>query len=422
MESDRQQVNLGRFSLFFPETRPFFLENASAFEVGLPGTAKLFHSRRIGTSADGRRLPIDGGLRVSGKVGGAMNVGVLHMRTETAEAVGRDGFTVVRLSRDLQNRSSVGLIATDRRGSDGDRQTYGADMRLGMGANAHLRAFAARTATPGIDDEDYAYALYGGYDSPAWRYNAGFGEVGAGFDPAVGFVHRRDYRSVSLFVGRTSVREDTLREWRPFASYNGHWDFDGYHESGNLHLESWWVWKSGSDVWPALNLSHEGVKQPFAIAGVTVPAGDYATRNFEMGVSSPSSGTWSVDLHTVAGGFYSGSRYAVSPSVNYRKDETMTVWAGWDHNTIDLGSEHGPFSVNLARAGLSYSFTPKVNLRALIQYNDADQVLAANLRFSWLRSANAGLYLVYNEVDARNGLGRPGRELVLKYSHIFDVL
>ena len=80
VESDQQQVNLGRFSLFFPETRPFFLENAGLFQVGIPGAAQVFHSRRIGIASDGRRLPIEGGVRLSGKLGPATNLGLLHMR------------------------------------------------------------------------------------------------------------------------------------------------------------------------------------------------------------------------------------------------------------------------------------------------------------------------------------------------------
>ena len=153
-----------------------------------------------------------------------------------------------------------------------------------------------------------------------------------------------------------------------------------------------------------------------------MPAGDYETRNFEMGINSALNKIWSGGAHMTAGGFYNGKRHAISPYVNYRKDETLSAWAGWDHNTIDLGGVEGSFTVNLARAGFAYSFTPKIVLRALIQYNDADDVFAANVRFSWLRSANAGLYVVYNEIDARHGLRKPGRELVLKYSHIFDVL
>ena len=421
VESDRQQVNLGRFSLFFPETRPFFLENAGSFGVGFPGM-QLFHSRRIGIAPDGRRLPIEGGVRVSGKVGAATNLGLLHMRAEAPRAEGSNDFTVARLSRDLSNRSSVGFIATDRRDPGSSRQTYGLDGSLGVGPNGQLRAIAARTRTPGVGSDDHVFSLYGAYNSTEWTLDGSYTEVGAGFDPAVGFVGRRDYRGTALFAMRTFVDEATLREWRPLVSYRASWDFDGYYESGNLHLESWWVWKSDADVWPAVNFSHEGVKHPFTIAGVTVPAGDYETRDFEMGINSAPNKTWSGGAHLSAGGFYNGTRHAISPYVNYRRDETLSAWAGWDHNTIDLGSEEGSFTVNLARAGFSYSFTPKIGLRALVQYNDADNVFAANVRFSWLRSANAGLYVVYNEIDARDGLGKPGRELVVKYSHIFDVL
>ena len=421
VESDIQQVNLGRFSLFFPETRPFFLENAGSFDVGDQGS-QLFHSRRIGIAPDGQRLPIEGGVRVSGKVGAATNLGFLHMRAEAANAADSTDFTVARLSRDLSNRSSLGFIATDRRDAGSSRQTYGLDGSLGLGANGQVRALAAQTRTPGVDADDHAVSLFGAYNSTEWTLDASYAEVGAGFDPAVGFVGRRDFRSMGMFAMRTFVDEETLREWRPLVGYQGFWDFDGYYESGNLHLESWWVWKSAADVWPAVNFTHEGVKHPFTIAGVEVPAGDYETRNFEMGINSAPNKIWSGGAHMTAGGFYNGKRHSISPYVNYRRDETLSAWAGWDHNTIDLGSEEGSFSVNLARAGFSYSFTPKINLRALIQYNDADDVFAANVRFSWLRSANAGLYVVYNEIDARHGLREPGRELVLKYSHIFDVL
>lgn len=422
VELDQQQVNLGRFSLFYPETRPFFLENAGAFDVGVPGTAQLFHSRRIGVAPDGQRLPIEGGVRLSGKAGTATNVGLLHMRAESWGELGGNDFTVVRVKRDLKNRSSVGFIATDRRAAHSDSQSYGVDGSLGIGANTQFHAFAARTATPMIEDDDYAYALYGSYNSASWRLNGRYAEVGAGFNPEVGFVTRRDYRSVNVLVGRTFVDRETLREWRPFVTYDGHWDFDGYQESGNLHLESWWTWKSGADVWPALNISREGVKRPFSIAGVLVPSGEYQNRDFEMGIGSATDTVWNTGAHLVAGGFYNGRRLSVSPYVNYYRGETLTAWAGWDHNAIDLGTEDDSFNVNLARAGFSYSFAPKINLRALVQYNDADDVFAANVRFSWLRSANAGLYVVYNEIDTRTGLGPRGRELVLKYSHVFDVL
>jgi hypothetical protein len=64
-----------------------------------------------------------------------------------------------------------------------------------------------------------------------------------------------------------------------------------------------------------------------------------------------------------------------------------------------------------------------MSVAALIQHNDRDEVLSTNFRFTWLQSANAGLYIVYNETDDElNAPGRPRREFVIKYSYIFNVL
>ena len=84
---------------------------------------------------------------------------------------------------------------------------------------------------------------------------------------------------------------------------------------------------------------------------------------------------------------------------------------------------NGDFTANLARLRLSYSFTPKVQVQALVQYSESSDEIGTNLRFSWTRSANSGLYLVYNEVDERGVADAPfEREFVLKYSYIFDIL
>lgn len=425
VEADQQQVNFGRFSLFFPETRPFFLENAAAFEVGIPGATQLFFSRRIGIAPDGRRLPIDGGLRLSGKVGNAMNLGFLRMRAAGADAgTPHNDFTVARVKRDLPNRSSIGAIATSRDDGLTAGRTYGIDGTLGIGFSTTLAGFIARTDSDQFDGDDYAVNLFGGHNSPKWQYNAAYTEVGAGFNPEVGFVGRRGYRRLGAFLQRTYAVDDFmgLNEWKPHVAYTGFWDFDGYHESGFLHMDSWMVWKNGADLWTAVNVMHEGVKQAFPIAGNTVPAGDYDYAELNVGGSVPRTGRWQGGGGFAVGGFYNGNRVSLFPFLNYRQDETLTAFASWNYNAIDLPTGE-PFKVNLARVGFNYSFTPKVRLRALVQYNDADEVVAANVRFSWLRSGNAGLFLVYNEVDDRSGAPmRSRREVVLKYSHLFDVL
>ena len=125
-----------------------------------------------------------------------------------------------------------------------------------------------------------------------------------------------------------------------------------------------------------------------------------------------------------AGGFFSGDRLSLQPTIRYRISETFTTELSWNYNDIDLDTPDGDFEVNVGQLRLSYSFTPKIALETLIQYDDRDDSVASNIRFSWLQSANAGLYIVYNELS--NDEDFPGddtrREFIIKYSRIIDLL
>lgn len=128
-------------------------------------------------------------------------------------------------------------------------------------------------------------------------------------------------------------------------------------------------------------------------------------------------------MRLVAGGRFGGDRVSLSPTLRYRIGEKFSSELSYNYNDFDLPVPNGDFTANLARLRLSYSFTPKMLIQLLAQYNEVDDRFSTNFRFSWLQSANSGLFIVYNEVDER-GLGaRPrGREFIIKYSHIFDVL
>ena len=109
-EVDKQQVNLDRFNLFYPEKRAFFLENAGQFSVGSPGEIDLFFSRKIGISSNGSIVPIKGGGRLSGKVGNT-NIGLLSMITDASDQLNskRNNYYVTRVNHNFNNsRSSIG--------------------------------------------------------------------------------------------------------------------------------------------------------------------------------------------------------------------------------------------------------------------------------------------------------------------------
>jgi len=434
VEADERKVNLDRFSLFFPEKRPFFLENAGQFAVGDAEAAEMFFSRRIGISDEGDQLPIEGGVRVSGKIGNSTNVGFLHMSSEAVAGVAPGNkFTVARLNHELPGRSAIGLIFVNRDGDGShlvapgmdENQTYAIDGRWGIGENLSLSAWAATTSTPGLNGRDEAFTAKAIYDSAKWAYRLEYGQVGEDFNPEVGFLSRSDFRRYRAFLMRRIRPDDKwgLLEIRPHASYTVYRDFDGFQETGFSHNDIHWEFRNGYEVHTGINLTHEGVKDAFDIIdGVTIEPGTYEHSEVDLVFHTNQAAPISLELHTTVGGRFGGDRVSLEPTLRYRIGETFSSELSYNYNEFDLPVDGGKFEANLVRLRLSYSFTPKILLQALVQYNELDDILGTNLRFSWLQSANSGLFLVYNEIDERGIGGLPaGREFIVKYSYIFDV-
>jgi hypothetical protein len=435
VEADDIQVNLDRFSLFFPEKRPFFLENAGQFGVGNAREVEMFFSRRIGIGAGGAQLPVEGGARLTGKVGNDTNIGLLAMRSEGIPGVAAaNDYTVARLNQELGNRSTVGFMYVGRDGDgtvNGDKKedynrTYAVDGRWGIGDTTLVSGFVAKTETPGLDGDDHALSLNSTYNTLDWTLSAGYAEVAQNFNPEVGFLSRTAYKKYSASVFRRYRPTDwgNLFELRPHIAYRSYYDFDGFQETGFIHVDNHWEFLGGMEVHTGVNFTQEGVREPFNIVpGVTVPAGEYEHEEAQLQYFTNQGAPLSLNVSSRIGGFFGGDRINIEPTIRYRMGEKLSTEVSWNHSQIDLPVANGDFDVNLAKFRLSYSFTPNVLLQALVQYNDRDDVLATNIRFSWIQSANSGLYIVYNEVD-ESGLGAPrenARGLTLKYSRIFNL-
>jgi hypothetical protein len=436
VEVDEVVVNLDRFSVFIPEKRPFFLENAGQFSVGSPQEVELFFSRRVGISGNGQPIPIEGGLRLSGKIGDSTNVGLLHMRSEdvAGEAPGND-YSVMRINQELPSRSSIGAIYVQREGDgsfgDIDRdddynRTYGIDGRWGVGDNLIVSSYLARTDTEGLDGKDHSAQLKAIYNSESWYQAYSYTEVGEDFNPEVGFVARHDFRKVSATALRRIRPENLwgLQELRPHISYRQNWGFDGDKQSEYLHLDNHWEFKTGMEFHTGVNLRHENVRYAFDIIdGATVQPGKYDFEELQLVFFTNQGAPLSFSADAVAGGYFSGDKLTLVPTLKYRIGETFNSELTWNYNKIDLDDGNGAFDINVGILKLAYSFTPKISLEGLLQYDDRSESTAVNFRFAWLQSANAGLYLVYNELDVEEfGVDRNQREIILKYSYIFDVL
>jgi len=432
VEVDEQQVNLDRFNLFFPEKRPFFLENAGLFSVGQPGQVELFFSRRIGIGPEGGAVPIVGGARVSGDAGG-FRFGVLNMQTAQVGAAGVPGnnFGVVRLKRELPNRSFIGGVLTNRQGvgdfaaGDDYNRVFALDGQVGIGQYGQVSGFAARSSTPGTSENQHAYRLQAGYNAESWMLDAGYAEIASGFNPEVGFLERTAYRHFNGLIFH-SYRPDFLgfHELRPHASYNGYWGLDGFYESGFLHVDNHWEWANGYEIHTGINFTHEGVREAFTILDeVEVPAGAFDHVEAQIVGNTDESKWFSLNMRTVIGGFFGGDRVTLSPTVRLRSGEAFNAEFGLSRNVIDLPG--GRFTTTLLRTRLSYSFTPRLFVQTLVQYNDAADLWSANVRFGWLETAGTGLFVVFNQTTGFGDALVPGLDnqtLVVKYSRLFNML
>jgi hypothetical protein len=431
VEVDDQQVNLSRFSLFFPEKRPFFLENSGAFRVGTGG-AELFFSRRIGIEGD-VPVPIRGGGRLSGRAGG-FNVGLLHIQTgldDPVEAGLADGnaFSVARVARELPNRSQFGGFVAERRGRGLDEdwnRTYAVDGQVGLGDALTLSSFAGVTDSPDPDRQGRNHVVHvsGLYTSRELRVMGSYREMGEDFSPEVGFVSRRDYRMGSGFV-MYYLRPDSpgwLREVRPHVMYNTYRSLEtGFEQSARIHLDSHFEFSSGAHFEPAFNWVREGLEAPFEIVdGVVIGPGTYdgweAAWRFNTNQSAPFSVAGSLN----AGHFLSGSRINPSGTVTYRHGSSATLALSVDHNRVKLAE--GAFDVTVGGLRAGYFFTPRIYLQSLVQYADQLDTFSANVRFGWLNTAGTGLFIVYNDQRGVNALQGPlHRTLVVKYNRQFSI-
>jgi hypothetical protein len=429
VEVDDQQINLDRFNLFFPEKRPFFLENAGLFAVGAAREAEVFFSRRIGIAPDGVPIPIAAGGRLSGRVG-ATDIGLLDIQTESFGTIPSNNFSVARINRELPNRSAIGGIVVNREGTGGlalpddYNRTYAVDGRWGVGTNGLVTGFAAKTSTPGVTSAQHAYRLGSSYNSQAWTLGTHYMEVADGFNPEVGFLTRHGYRKAegSVFY-RYRPTSGPFQELRPHVLARSFWNFEGFHETFYMHIDQHWEYKSGTEFHTGVNLTREGLITPFQIyPDVWVPPGTYDHVETQLVFFTNQGAPASINATLTAGGFFGGTRVALAPTLRLRFGEAFNTELRVSRNDIDLPG--GSFTTTLISSRVSYSFTPSVFVQSLIQYNDVANLWSANLRFGWHQKGSTGVFIVYNSTQGLtdSALLRPDRSLVLKVSRLFDVL
>lgn len=432
VEVDEQQVNLDRFNLFFPEKRPFFLENAGQFSVGSPGEVDLFFSRRIGIGTNGSLVPIIGGSRVSGKIG-QTNIGLLSMFTDEVPSesgelnIIKNNYSVARVNHDFAaKRSSIGGIFVNRSGIGNDldyNRVFAMDGKLGIGKKAQLSGYVSKSNTPGITTNDHAFNFLAVYNWNGWNLRAGYTEVGEGFNPEVGFLLRSAFKKPEFLIFKQWRPKNTgkLLEVRPHISYRGYWNFQNTQETGFLHVDNHWVWESGFEIHTGINFTKETVLAPFPISNVIVDAAEYNHQELQLVLMTNANRSLYFQTRTVIGGYFGGNRISSTNKATFRVGDKFNTEGVLNYNRLNL--PNGEANVVITGARLAYSFTPRMFLQSLVQYNNVSNITSVNARFGWLRNANTGLFVVVNiikDTDYFDALNN--QSITIKYSHQFDLL
>ena len=458
-EVDDRQVNLTRFGLFFPEQRDFFLQDADIFEFGRLGQREMgapmfsppltengrpFFSRRIGLSSTGQPVDLEVGGKLTGRVG-RWNIGTLAIQQDAFEDIRSTNLFVGRVTANVLAESSVGLIVTDGDPqSNLDNSLVGFDFgyqnsRLPNGRTIESELWYQQTETEGITDgEEGAWgARFWMPNSTGFRGGAGIKEIERDFNPALGFLNRRDIRDYTMELGYThrptfrgpSFNAVNLRPTDPLlrSIYSGATAqrierLDGSLQSQiamlRVNLEN-----QTSDQ---LNFTYqnekEGVIEPFEISeGIVIPPGDYSFDQASVGVNTGAHRLLVTRLSYGSGDFYDGERDTINAEVEWTPSPHFRSFVGYQYNDVTL--PQGDFILRLVRVGLDAIFTSKLSWANLIQYDNDTETVGINSRIHWIPQRGREMFIVLNhnleDLDRDNDFKSTFADLSFKFNYTF---
>jgi len=404
VEADDQQVNLSRFSLFFPERRRFFQERGELFDFAMGGSDRLFYSRRIGL-ADGLPTRIYGGVRATGTLGG-WDMGILDMQTAASGTTGSENAGVLRLRREVGNPGSyVGGIVTSRLESGGGRSgAAGVDALFDLGGG-HYLSLATATSARGDDPGEGGERVFA---RARWQLRGVYGlgtdlelaHVGGGFEPTLGFLARRDHARAtgSLGWGWRMVDGSTLLRQRVSTDFRGYRRYaDGRLESGEL-TPTWYLESvQGHSLTVTTALRHEDLLRSFSIAsGLSVPAGVHRNGSLRVAFDPGFTGLLRASGSLEAGGFYDGTLISGAFSPTWNASRHLELSGTYQVNRIDFPDRDQRRITHVGRLRALAMLDTQLSGIALLQYNSTADLFLVNLRIRYNPREGDDLYLVYN--------------------------
>ena len=423
VEADQEQVNLTRFSLFFPEQRPFFLEGASIFDVGIPRPSfrrppplLLFYSRRIGL-AGGHAIPILGGGKMTGKIG-AYGIGILNVLTNKFEddEIGvpeedlfsepRTNYSVVRVNRDVLAGSTVGGILINKQDADASNSTAGLDFSYRPTREINVQGLWSRTIENFEVDftrNSNAFFIGGDWRTNLFRADASYTDIGEDFNPEVGYIQRRDVRrfrgsgSYTPWPDRFGIREIQIGPEIDLVLTQ-----ENELETQEITFDTQFEFETGDDIGFEIKNTIEHLDEVFYLQGQEIPEGDYNFTSFQVSARTSSSRMIAARTQVEFGEFYSGTIRGFSIDAIARPSAKLSIEPFIEFNRITLLGEE--FDANAFGGRVGYSFSTILFAKLFSQWSTDRDVLSANFLINYIYRPGSDIYLVFDQsYDTRDG-------------------
>ncbi len=451
VEADDQQINLTRFSLYFPEKRLFFLERASIFDFSLGGNSNLFYSRRIGLSDDDEApepVRIYGGARITGRIKN-WDIGFLDMQTAPlrtkitsglhGSVIPSENFGVMRFRRQVINANSyVGAMATSRLGTDGSYNlVYGFDGIFRLFGDDYLelrwsQTFEDSIKNNSVDEPSLLMATWERRANKGLKYGFGYTQSGVHFNPGIGFEMMDDYRVMRAEIGYgwISKEESKLYTHYPDAMFI----YRTYIDDGslmNFTNFTGWTFQTKSQWQGSLNFVYniDNLRDSLDISEgeVYVTPGRYEYVNFMGHIVTPMSRSFYTIFMTETGRYYDGSRISARIQPTWNISRHLEIGGTYNFDYVRFKSRGEEMTNHILGLKALYMFDTRLSLNAYIQYNTALHGIITNFRFRYNPKEGNDLYLVFNE-DRNTDLYRElpnlpvynSRAVMLKYTYTFN--
>ena len=422
-DADLQVNNVSQFSVFFPERRQFFLENASLFSPAIQqagdGSGGLMHiqpffSRTIGLDAAGNPIPILAGARFVSR-GSGSNYGALLMRQEASGASPAANVLVGRYSGNVGQRSRIGGLVTIKNTDAGSNVTSTLDGLIRLSEAQSLNTIFSHTVTTGTSTQ--GFAAFAQYYNSTTHYKMWFTQSLAtrDYDPQMGFISRTDVIGTTpgmnwYYRGRLLPFKNVLRAFEPGVLPEWYWQAStGKFIERSLYF--WPVWlnfQSGAYFGYSITPVYQNLTQPFQPLGVTIAPGRYHYAQHWITFTTDPSGVIRLYGDYKWGGYYNGRLQSGDWKLQFAPIPHISVIAELSRNHfVDVGASRTTTTVNLRIIQGRFALNPRLQLTGFYQNNSLDHSDSYNVRFSWEYLPLSYLYVIYNH----------GRSEALQVSH-----